>query len=441
MTHAATSASALRRETIQHVLLALLGCALMTVMVSHAAAQPGSAGKLAGAKNEWPQFLGPQRNGISTETGLLDTFSPDGPKKVWQVKGGVGMSGLAVSRDRVLTLVQKEGKQWLVALNAKTGESIWQTALAPEYHNGMGDGPRATPAVTDDRVFAFTGEGILVAVNFSDGKILWSHSLLEELRGKPADYGMACSPLVVGNLVIVTAGAPGATVVAKDVATGKTAWTAGDDAIGYSSPALLDVGGQRQVVVSAGSSVLGLVPTSGAILWQYPYVTDFNCNIATPLAFKDQVFVSSGENHGSVLLALKPNQSKFDVEKVWASLGPKSTMRNEWQTSVLLDGYLYGFDNVGGAGPVSHLTCINAATGERLWQKLRFGKGNLIAADGKLLISTLEGELVIVRATPKGFDEMGRAAVCGSTRQAPALAGGLLYLRDGQDIVCVDMRK
>jgi outer membrane protein assembly factor BamB len=116
-------------------------------------------------------------------------------------------------------------------------------------------------------------------------------------------------------------------------------------------------------------------------------------------------------------------------------------MRNEWQTSILLDGYLYGFDNVGGAGPVSHLTCINAATGERVWQKLRFGKGNLIAADGKLLISTMEGELVIVRATPKEFAELGRAPVCDSTRQAPALAGGLLYLRDGQEIVCVDMRK
>src|SRR6185295_10581609 len=127
--------------------------------------------------------------------------------------------------------------------------------------------------------------------------------------------------------------------------------------------------------------------------------------------------------------------------QVWESQGPKSVLRNEWQTSVLLDGHLYGFDNVGSAGPVTHLACINAATGERAWQQLRFGKGNLIAADGKLLISTMNGELVIVRTTPKAYDEVGRAVVVGPTRQAPALAGGLLYLRDNEEIVCLDVRK
>jgi outer membrane protein assembly factor BamB len=116
-------------------------------------------------------------------------------------------------------------------------------------------------------------------------------------------------------------------------------------------------------------------------------------------------------------------------------------LRNEWQTSILLDGHFYGFDNVGGAGPVSHLTCVNASTGQRVWQQLRFGKGNLIAADGKLWISTMAGELVLVRATTKGYEELGRVAVLGSTRQAPALAGGLLYLRDDKEIVCLDVRK
>lgn len=427
-----------RNSALRPVLLFL---AATSMWLASAAAQSPDAGKGQSVKHDWPQFLGPQRNGISAETGLLDAFPSSGPKKVWQVKGGVGMSGLAVSGDRALTLVQKEGKQWLLALNAKSGETVWQSSLAPEYHNGMGDGPRATPAISGGRVFTLTGEGILAAVNLADGKTIWSHNLLEELSGKQADYGMACSPLVVGNLVIVAVGAPGATVVAKDVATGKTIWAAGDDAIGYSSPALLEVGGRRQVVVAAGSSILGLDPTSGTVLWRYPFVTDFNCNIATPLAVKDHIFISSGENHGSVLLALKPNRGKVEVEKVWASLGPKSTMRNEWQTSILVGDYLYGFDNVGGAGPVSHLTCIHATTGERVWQKLRFGKGNLIAAEGKLFIVTMDGDLVIVRASPKEFEEMGRVAVCDSTRQAPALVDGMLYLRDGKNIVCLDIRK
>jgi outer membrane protein assembly factor BamB len=390
---------------------------------------------------EWPQFLGPHRNGLSAETNLLESWPAGGPSEIWRAKGGVGMAGLAISRGRLVTLVQTEGQQRLIALDAQSGEPLWQTAIAPAYTNAMGDGPRATPAISGERVFAFSGEGVLAAVNFSDGRLLWSHNLVDELGGKPAGYGMACSPLVEGEQVVVTVGAPRAAVVALDGATGKVAWTSGDDPAGYSSPALLSVGGHRQIVAFTGSSVLGLAPSSGSLLWRYPYVTDFNCNIATPLAINGEVFISSGENHGSALLGLKPKGESYDVTEVWASQGAKSTLRNEWQTSLLLDGHLYGFDNVGGAGPVSHLTCVNAATGQRVWQKLRFGKGNLIAADGKLFISTMNGELVVVRATPKTYDELGRATILGPTRQAPALAGGLLYLRDSEEIVCLDVRK
>ena len=397
--------------------------------------------KAPSTAGEWPQFLGPNRNGISAETGLLDRFPASGPKVVWRTTGGVGMSGLAISRGQLVTLVQRDEKQWLVALDAKTGQPLWQTPIAPEYRNAMGDGPRGTPAISGEQVFAFSGEGILAAANCSDGKIAWTHNVVSELGGKVAEYGMACSPLVVGNRVIVTAGAPKGTVAAFDIKTGKLAWTAGSDVAGYSSPALLDVGGRSQLVAFTGGSVLGLVPETGAVLWRYPYQTNFECNIVTPLAFKGQVFISSGENHGSALLALKPKGDTFDVAEVWSSQGPKSVLRNEWQTSMLIDGHLYGMDNVGGAGPVTHLTCINAATGERAWQQLRFGKGNLIAADGKLFISTMKGELVLVRATPASYEELGRAVVIGTTRQAPALSGGLLYLRDNDEIVCLDVRK
>jgi outer membrane protein assembly factor BamB len=253
---------------------------------------------------------------------------------------------------------------------------------------------------------------------------------------------MACSPLVVGENVIVTAGAPGATLAAYDAASGKLVWKSGsDEPAGYSSPALLNVGGRRQVVAVVGESALGLDPAKGDILWRYGYETDYNCNTATPVAVKDQVFISSGENHGSVLLALSPKGDKFETREVWSSQGTKSVLRSEWQTSILLDGYLYGMDNVGSAGPVTHLACIKADTGERAWQKLRFGKGNFIAADGKLFISTVKGELVVVRATPKAYEELGRKEVVGFTRQAPALAGGLLYLRDDAEVVCLDVRK
>lgn len=420
----------------------VLRCVMMIGVLLGAATSHGVA-QQSDAKGEWPQFLGPQRNGLSKETGLLGAWPTNGPKQVWRVPGGVGMSGLAISRGRLVTLLQKEGQQWLIALNAQTGESVWQTKLAPEFRNGMGNGPRGTPAIAGDMVFAFTGEGILTAVQFADGKTVWSHNVVKELDGTIAEYGMACSPLVVGDRVVVTAGAPKATVVAYDTKSGKLAWTAGDDPAGYSSPALLDVGGRSQIVVYSGASVLGLKPDTGAVLWRHPYETNFDCNIVTPVSVKGQVFVSSGENHGSVLLDVKPKSKgdQFDVTEIWTSQGSKSVLRNEWQTSMLLDGHLYGFDNVGAAGPVTHLTCINAATGDRVWQKQRFGKGNLIAADGKLFISTMAGELVVVRATPKGFEEIGRAEVLGSTRQAPAISNGLLYLRDDKEIVCLDVRQ
>lgn len=393
------------------------------------------------AEAEWPQFLGPQRNGISSETGLIDTFPATGPKQVWRVPGGVGMAGLVVSRGKLVTTVQAEGSQLVAAFNAADGKSLWRTAIAPAYQNSMGPGTRATPTIAGDRVFAYSGEGILAALNFADGKLLWSKNLFDELGGNPPDYGMACSPLVLGERVIVTVGSLSATVVALDAATGKLVWKAGDDPNGYSSPALLEVGGRKQLVVCSGMSVLGLDPEGGAVLWRHPYITDFNCNTATPIAVDGSVFVSSGENHGSVLLGLKPMGDKFEVSVVWKSNGPQSTLRAEWQTPVLLDGKLYGLDNIGGAGPITHLTCIDAATGSRLWQQLRFGKGNMTAADGKLWVSTLDGALILVRAVPTGFEELARADVGISTRQAPTLADGRLYLRDDADIVCFDVRK
>jgi outer membrane protein assembly factor BamB len=403
-------------------------------VASLAVAQEGAA------KNEWPQFLGPARNGISSETGLLKEWPQDGPKMAWQVPGGVGMSGLAINRGRVITLVQRQGKQWAISLDAESGQTQWQTALAPAYKNGMGNGPRATPAIAGDTAFVFTGEGILTALNVKDGQPIWSHDVIGDSQGTIAEYGMASSPLVIGNIVVVTAGAPGASVVAYDTKTGKQAWKSGDDAAGYSSPALLELSGRKQLVVFTGEAAVGLVPESGQQLWRYPYETNFNCNIVTPIAFQDRVFISSGENHGCVMLSFKGSGDQTQVSDAWISQGSQSVLRNEWQTSILSDGHLYGFDNVGAAGPVTHLTCVNAETGKRVWQKTRFGKGNMIAADGKLFVSTMNGELVVVKLTPKAFEEIGRVKLIGATRQAPALSNGKLYLRDDEEIICVDVR-
>jgi outer membrane protein assembly factor BamB len=400
-----------------------------------------SAATFAAEKDaSWPQFLGPARTGISSETKLLDSWPTDGLKIKWRAPGGVGMSGLVIDRGRLLTLVQREGKQWLIALDAATGEPVWQVDVAPEYRNAMGNGPRGTPAIDGDKVFTFSGEGILTALKFADGTRLWSHARVKELKGKPAEYGMACSPLVVEGQVIVTVGAPGATVAAYEADSGKLAWTIGDDPAGYSSPTLLKIGGRSQIVAFTGASVMGIAPKTGKLLWRHPYETNYECNIATPIVVNDQILISAGENHGSALLSLTPAGEEYRVKELWASQGIKSVLRSEWQTPILLGGYLYGMDNVGGAGPITHLTCVEAATGKAAWQQTRFGKGNLIAADGKLFMTTMKGELMIARASPKAYEEIGREVILETTRQAPALAGGLLYVRDDKEIVCVNVR-
>jgi len=399
-----------------------------------------AADPLFDPKFAWPQFLGPQRNGKSPEKGLLDAWPKGGPTVIWRVPGGVGMSGVVIDNNKALTMIERGGKQVLLCLSADKGEELWTREIAPAYKNQMGNGTRGTPAIAADRVFVFTGEGILAAVNFADGKLLWSKNVVDELKGKAAEYGMASSPLVVGDQVIVTIGSPKGSVAAFDVASGNVAWKTGNDPAGYSSPTVLTLHEKTQIVAGLGNAVLGIEPKDGKIIWRHPFETDFNCNIATPIAYENQVFISAGENHGCALLKVSAADGPEGTE-VWSSLGPKSVMRNEWQTSILLGDYLYGFDNVGGAGPVSHLTCINAKTGERAWQEARFGKGNMIAAEGKLFISTMRGELIIARASPKAYEEIGRATYISGTRQAPALSNGRLYMRDDKEIVCLDVRK
>ncbi len=424
-------------KTVREWMNAELMCAVALAAALSSTSAPAAD---PAAQSGWPQFLGPHRNGISAETGLIDALPAQGPREVWRVAGGVGMSAVAVVDGRAVTLVQRQGKQWVVCYDAAKGETLWQSDLAPQYRNAQGDGPRATPTITGDAVYVFSGDGVLAALNLADGEIRWRVPVLNDLGGKPADYGMACSPLVAGDLVVVTTGAPGASTAAFQRADGKLAWKSGNDPAGYSSPALLNVGGREQIVAFNGAAAVGLDPATGAALWRYPYRTDYECNIATPLAVGGNVFISAGESHGSALLSLTPSGDGFAVKPKWQSQGTRSVLRNEWQTSILLDGHLYGFDNVGSAGPVTHLTCINAATGERAWQQPRFGKGNMIAADGKLFISTVKGELVLVEASPKAFRELGRAKVLGFTRQAPSLAAGKLYLRDDREVVCLDVR-
>lgn len=389
---------------------------------------------------DWPQFLGENRDGTSSETGLLDGFPNDGPEVAWRVPGGVGMSAVTVADALAITTLNESGSQVLVAFETQTGKRVWQAELAPTYKNGQGDGPRATAAVTDGVVYAFTGEGILCAVDQQNGKLIWRTDAPKECNAITSEYGMSSSPLVLGDHVIVHVGGNDSAVAAFGTKDGQLKWSSGSGAAGYSSPTLLDIAGKQQVVSVTGDEVLGIAPSDGTVLWTYPFKTPYACNTANPVAFNGDVFVSAGENHGCVLIDVEQSGGSFSAKEHWESVFSKSVMRNEWQTSVVVDGYLYGFDNVGAAGPTTHLACIEVKSGEPVWRKARFGKGNLVLADGKLWITTMAGELVLVNVTPDGYEELGRSQMFGKTRQSLSIADGFGYIRDDQEVLCIKLR-
>ncbi len=391
--------------------------------------------------DNWPQFLGAQRNGISSETGLLDNIPAGGPKVLWKVPGGVGMSAVSVVDQYAITTWNESGKQSVVALNPENGKTIWATPIGTGYENSMGNGPRATPAIVGDRVYAYGGAGELACLNLADGKVIWSANVPREVKGKTAEYGVSSSPLVVDGKVIVTCGGAGAAVVAFDAKSGTKVWSAIDGASGYSSVSLLKILNDKQLVSFTGAGASGLDVSTGKVRWEYPFKTAYDCNTASPINVGENVLISAGENHGSVMLKFAASSGGVNVTEEWESVNTKSVLRNEWQTSVLINGHLYGFDNVGSAGPITHLVCVNAATGMQVWRETRFGKGNLTAADGKLWITMMSGELILVKATPDKYVELGRAKLFGKTRQSLSISNGRGYIRDDQNVVCFDLRK
>ncbi|MFN5312835.1 MAG: PQQ-binding-like beta-propeller repeat protein [Planctomyces sp.] len=390
---------------------------------------------------DWPQFLGVNRTGTSTETGLLKTFPQDGPQVVWKTSLGTSMSGIAVAGKQALTLFQDETRQFAVSLSTETGQILWKTALAPAFENGMGNGPRATPAVAEGRVFVMTGEGLLAGLDAATGKLLWKVDVPQQFGGQAAEYGVACSPLVSGDLVIVQAGSEAAGIVALQSASGKLVWKSRSGRSGYASPVLLTLAGVSQVVAFDAAGAGGLDPRTGAELWQFPFPTEYDCNTACPVQVGErEVLISAGENHGAVILQLTRSGDAFEAKPVWSSLGKDSQLRAEWQTPVIHNGHLYGLDNSGSAGPITNLVCIRLSDRKTVWQKPRFGKSNLILADGRLWITTMKGELVLVEASDREYRELGRAVVLETTRQAPSLADGRLYVRDDQHVICLDVR-
>lgn len=393
--------------------------------------------------HDWAQFRGPARDGISSETGLKTTWGEEGPKEVWRTEIGEGFSGISVVGDRLYTLyadgspaaeAPAEGetakrREYAAAFDATTGKELWRVDIGENLDTQFGNGPRATPTVDGDHVYVLSSFGSLYALQAKDGKTLWSVDFTTEEMGSSRPYwGYSTSALVAGDqLLVEVGGGEGKSYAGLDKATGKVLWTSGEGGPGYSSPLTVTLHGQEQFVYVSGS-FLRSIDAKGEELWSYPWPQGETHAMPIFIA-PDMIYASGAEGVGATVVKINHGESGFAVEDVWKS----NRMKNHFSSSVLHEGYLYGFDN-------ATLKCVDAKTGEQAWAKRGFGKGSLILADGHLLLLSDLGVLVSIEATPEAYSEKGRVqAIEGKSWTAPSLAHGKLYLRNHAEMVCYDL--
>ena len=379
---------------------------------------------------DWPQFRGPNRDGISRETGLLKNWPAGGPKVFWKAPMGEGYSHLSVSKGRLYTLFGEGNNEVAAAYDVNTGKQLWKVPLGRKFLSDQGNGSRSTPTVDGDMVYALTAEGRLAALNAADGKKVWEHDLQTKFGAEPPQWGISTSPLVEGNLLLVDVGGSGGkSLVAFDKKTGKVVWTSQNEQAGDSAPIAITVGGVRQVVFFTGRALLGVAPKDGKLLWRVPWRTDWDVNAATPLFVPpDKLYVSSGYGVGATLFQIKVADGKVGVDEVWQS----RRMKNQFSSSVLYNGHIYGFDD-------SVLKCISAATGEEKWKESGFGHGSLILADGHLVVLSERGKLLLVEANPAGYREKGSSQILsGRCWTAPTIADGRLYVRNQEELLALN---
>jgi outer membrane protein assembly factor BamB len=385
------------------------------------------------ASGDWPQFRGPHRDGVSPEVNLLRSWPAGGPRRLWQVPIGEGYSHLTVAGGRIYTLFGANGGEQLAAFDAGNGHQLWIVKIDAELVNDQGNGPRSTPTFDAGTLYVQSAQGQLDAVNAANGKVLWHHDLRGEFGAVVPTWGMASSPLVEGNLLLVAVGgARGHAAMAFDKHSGRVAWAALDDKPGYASPIAITAAGTRQAIFFTGSAIAGLAAADGRLLWRIPWQTDYDVNAATPLfVAPDSLFVSSGYDTGAALFRIAGGAGKMTAEPVWKS----RVLKNQFSSTVLAGDYLYGFDN-------GTFKCVAARTGEERWKHRGLGHGSVILADGMLLVLSESGKLALVEATPEDYRERASfQALDGRCWTGPSLADGKLYLRNGEAMEAFDIAR
>ncbi len=383
---------------------------------------------------DWPQWRGPNGNGVSAEKGWISTWPKEGPKVLWKKSLGMGYSTVTVSNGRVYTMGNSKKMDTVFCLDENTGNEIWKYSY--QCAERSWPGTRIAPTVDGDRVYTLSQEGNLFCFDAVSGKVIWSKDLKNEMKAKIPEHGMTCHPLIVGNMMILEVGAEGGSVVAFDKKNGNVIWKSGNDGVGYSTPSVYKVGGKDYLVVFTGDSVLGMNIPDGKILWDYNWETEYDCNIATPLVSGNKIFISAGYGMGCALLQINEDNKPIELWK-------NKEMANHFNSSVLWNGYLYGFHGApNNNNDKGELRCMDFNTGNVKWAQKDLGKSSLMLADGKLIVLSEKGELVIADASPNGFKELARAKVIdGTCWTVPVLSNGKIYCRSHEgELVCVDVK-
>ncbi len=397
---------------------------------------------------DWPQYRGPNANGVTAEQ-IQTTWPSSGPRQVWKTPVTDGFSTFAVAGNKVVTLISRNvdnvKNEVCVALDADTGKELWASPLGFAKYDGGGDsgargnnggdGPRSTPAIDSDRVYTLTAGLVLFCLDAQDGRVVWKKDLVKEHGARNIRWQNAASPLLEGNLIFVCAGGVNQSLLCFHKATGALVWKGQSDQMTHATPVVATILGHRQVIFFTQSGLVSVVPGTGQVLWRYnfPYQTS---TAASPVVGGDIVFCSAGYGVGAGAVKITKEGNNFKATEIWRK---QNQLINHWSSSVYHDGHVYGLFGFKQWEEVP-LKCIELATGQEKWSKDGFGQGGTVLVGGSLVSLAENGDVVVVEATPKAYHETARTkAVSGKCWNNAAVANGRIYARSTKEGVCLEV--
>ena len=411
----------------KEVMLSFAVVALSLLAVVPVSAQDGSS---AG----WPQFRGPNVDGISSERGIFPEAGDFALAVGWKKAIGEGISGVAIANGVAVTMAQRDESIWVVALDVETGDERWRYEIGDAYYspNGTYHSPFSTPLITGNAAVALHRAGRLAGLDLLTGDLVWSVDLPEELDSRKPQHGFATSPVLIDGTLVVQIGAEAGAIAGFDPDTGTELWSVGADQIEYQTPVPASLNGRRQLVAAGQTNLMGIDPESGELLWQHTHGGDGFTGIQSMVpvvAGADRLFLAN-KHHASALVALSRVAGNIVTNELWEV----RTIRNSFTVPVFHDGYIYGYSS-------RFLVCVDAETGEAAWRSRPPGDGFLLLVDQYLVIITKEGTLHVVKASPEAYQEVASLQLFEDPAWThPSFAGGHIYARSYNEIARVDIR-